>query len=153
MLETTNPVRHRLPKWVAVATCTVVAAIAIGYGVKSFSNLSWGPPAEETRFIYTADPATLKPAPISPDWIVAGNPVAQATILSKSPDGFAFTMMWTCTPGVFDWHYTRDDETLTVLQGAVILDEGLPTERHVRAGDTVYFPAGSNARWHIIETV
>jgi mannose-6-phosphate isomerase-like protein (cupin superfamily) len=61
-------------------------------------------------------------------------------------------VIWECSEGKFNWFYDRD-ETLYVFEGSVVLDEGLPTERHVGAGDLVFFPAGSRAHWHITKPV
>lgn len=94
----------------------------------------------------------LRVCPINPDWVIEGAPKARACALSHSRDGLCSTVMWTCTPGVFEWHYDRD-ETLHLLSGRVVLDAGLPTERCLEAGDGVYFPAGSVAIWHVLETV
>ncbi len=92
--------------------------------------------------------AALRPAPINPAWILEGAPVAKCVVLSQSKDGAATTVIWECSEGKFNWFYDRD-ETLHIFEGAVVLDEGLPTERHVGAGDLVFFPAGSRARWHV----
>jgi uncharacterized cupin superfamily protein len=94
----------------------------------------------------------LKPSPINPNWIIEGAPIAKTALLSGSPDGKAITVMWECSPGRFDWFYNWE-ETLHIYEGDVILDEGLPTERHVGPGDTVFFPAGSHALWHVREPV
>jgi uncharacterized cupin superfamily protein len=93
-------------------------------------------------------PVTLGPAPINPDWIVEGQPIARATEVSRSGDGTAATMVWECTRGKFDWYYAVD-ETLYILDGGFIMDEGTPHERRVQAGDMVFFPAGSHARWNV----
>ena len=55
--------------------------------------------------------SNLKPSPIEPSWIIEGNPVAQASLLSKSDDGQAWTVVWQCSKGTFDWYYDvrRDD--------------------------------------------
>ena len=92
--------------------------------------------------------AALRPAPINPAWILEGAPVAKCVVLSQSRDGTATTVIWECSEGKFDWFYDRD-ETLHIFEGIVVLDEGLPTERRVGAGDLVFFPAGSRARWDV----
>jgi uncharacterized cupin superfamily protein len=94
----------------------------------------------------------LNPAPINSNWIVEGTPTAKCAELSRSRDGTATTYIWTCTPGRFKWFYDSD-ETLYLFEGEVILDENLPTERRVGPGDTVFFPAGSHAMWHVRKAV
>ncbi len=71
-------------------------------------------------------------------------------MLPPSQDGTTNTLFWDCSPGEFNWFYDRD-ETAYIIDGYAILDEGLPTERSMRAGDVVYFPAGSQARWRVID--
>ena len=67
-----------------------------------------------------ADHATLKPAPINADWIIEGAPVARNALLSRSEDGSAFTLIWDCTAGLFEWRYSID-ETVYILEGSVIV--------------------------------
>lgn len=93
-------------------------------------------------------PVPLSPAPINPAWIVDGAPTARAAEVSRSDDGSSTTMVWDCTRGTFDWYYAID-ETLYILEGSFTLDEGTPDERRVQAGDMVFFPAGSHARWNV----
>jgi hypothetical protein len=40
--------------------------------------------------------ANLTPRPIEPSWIIEGNPVAHSSVLSKSADGTASTIVWQC---------------------------------------------------------
>jgi uncharacterized protein len=90
----------------------------------------------------------LSPAPINADWIRAGQPVARNAILSKSADGTASTFIWDCTSGTFDWIYGVD-ETIYFLEGSVIIDHGNGDSREFKAGDFIFFPAGSRARWTV----
>ena len=72
--------------------------------------------------IEVADTAVnLTPTPIEPSWIIQGNPVAQSTVLSKSADRLAWTMVWQCSEGMFNWHYDCD-ETILILEGSVVLE-------------------------------
>jgi uncharacterized cupin superfamily protein len=91
---------------------------------------------------------TLGPAPITPGWILEGNPVARNKILSCSADGTATTWMWDCTAGRFNWTYDID-ETVYLLEGSVIIKDQGGSIHHLSAGDTVFFPAGSSAEWTI----
>ncbi|MDR3506609.1 MAG: cupin domain-containing protein [Caulobacteraceae bacterium] len=90
---------------------------------------------------------SLKPAPIHPDWIREGRPMARNCVLSKSRDGAAMTMVWDCTAGVFEWIYDVD-ETIHLVEGEVILTDPAGT-RKISAGDVVFFPAGSKATWRV----
>jgi uncharacterized cupin superfamily protein len=87
-------------------------------------------------------------APINASWILAGEPVARVALLSSSADGTASTYYWDCTAGRFNWYYAFD-ETLHILEGFVTLKSPSGSLRRVVAGDTVFFPAGSQAEWTV----
>ena len=90
----------------------------------------------------------LHSAPINPAWILAGTPMARNRELSHSADRTAWTMMWDCTAGRFEWHYDID-ETVHFVEGSVtITADGMATRR-LGPGDVVFFPAGSKATWEI----
>ena len=86
--------------------------------------------------------------PINSAWILDGNPVARAELLSSSADGTASTYFWDCTAGRFNWFYSFD-ETFHILEGSVTLKYPSGASRRVAAGDTVFFPAGSSAEWTV----
>jgi uncharacterized cupin superfamily protein len=90
----------------------------------------------------------LNPSPIRPDWVLEGNPITRNQVLSSSADGTASTLIWDCTAGRFNWFYDID-ETIYVIQGGVVVKDfgGLP--RRLQAGDTIFFPAGARAEWHV----
>ncbi|HMH88773.1 MAG TPA: cupin domain-containing protein [Steroidobacteraceae bacterium] len=90
----------------------------------------------------------LNPAPIRPDWVLEGDPITRNKILSSSVDGTATTLIWDCTAGRFNWFYDVD-ETIYVIEGSVTVKDfgGLP--RRLQAGDTIFFPAGARAEWHV----
>ena len=94
----------------------------------------------------------LKPAPIMPNWVVDGHPVARAAELSRSPDGTAFTVVWQCTPGTFDWTY-HCDETIHILEGSIVLSDDGNAARRLGPGDVVFFPKGAQVRWTVETTV
>jgi hypothetical protein len=56
--------------------------------------------------------------------------------------------MWDCTAGRFNWYYDVD-ETLYVIEGSVTIKDDAGLTHRVSAGDTVFFPAGSHAEWHV----
>ena len=92
--------------------------------------------------------ANFVPNPIQAAWILDGNPVARAELLSSSADGTASTYFWDCTAGRFNWFYSFD-ETFHILEGAVTLKYPSGVSRRVGTGDTVFFPAGSRAEWTV----
>ena len=90
----------------------------------------------------------LKPAPINPDWIRAGTPTARNAVLSVSRDRAACTLVWDCTPGAFEWHYDTD-ETIHILEGSIVLDDGFAPPRRLGPGDVVLFPKGAVVKWTV----
>ena len=92
------------------------------------------------------------PAPIKPEWLIAGAPVARNAILSQSEDGWATTMAWDCTAGRFNWHFT-EDETVHIVSGEVLVLMGDRPPCVLRAGDVAFFPAGSHAVWQVDDYV
>jgi uncharacterized protein len=95
-----------------------------------------------------ADHAPLKPAPINADWIIEGAPAARNAMLSRSEDGSAFTLIWDCTAGLFEWRYSID-ETVYILEGSVIIEDAEGATRRLEAGATAFFPSGSRAVWRV----
>lgn len=95
-----------------------------------------------------SSPVNFIPSPIVASWVLEGDPVARLELLSTSADGTASTFIWDCTEGRFNWFYTFD-ETLYVLEGSATLKTASGNLRHIVAGDTVFFPAGSRAEWTV----
>lgn len=90
----------------------------------------------------------LKPAPINPDWILSGNPVARVADHSRSRDEASSTAIWDCTAGEFRWYFGWD-ETVVIQEGEVFVKGDDGTERWLRAGDIAYFRGGTWATWRI----
>ena len=90
----------------------------------------------------------LRPSPIDPAWVRGGNPVARNALLSSSRDRAACTLIWDCTPGEFEWRYDSD-ETIHILEGSVVLDDGVAPPRRVGPGDVVLVPQGAVVRWTV----
>src|SRR6266404_1742922 len=90
----------------------------------------------------------LNPSPIHPNWILEGNPVARNRLISSSADGSASTLIWDCTAGRFNWFYDVD-ETIYVIKGGVVVRDVAGVARRLSAGDTIFFPAGTRAEWHV----
>jgi uncharacterized cupin superfamily protein len=89
----------------------------------------------------------LNPSPIYPDWVLEGKPLARNQVLSRSEDGTSTTFLWDCTAGRFNWHYDVD-ETLYIIEGGVVVKDDAGT-RILSVGDTIFFPAGAHAEWHV----
>jgi uncharacterized cupin superfamily protein len=90
----------------------------------------------------------LSPRPIEPSWIVEGNPVAQACVLSRSADGLAQTMVWECSEGKFNWYYDFD-ETILILEGSIVLENDAMAPKRYGPGDVIFFRDGAHAKWHV----
>jgi uncharacterized cupin superfamily protein len=107
--------------------------------------------AEAIEF-FNGNDVQMKPAPINASWIIEGAPVARNFVLSSAREGGAFTMLWDCTAGVFNWHYDAD-ETVYVLKGAVVVRDGQGVEHRLGPGDHMLFRAGSRAVWRVDDYV
>jgi len=90
----------------------------------------------------------LNPSPIHPEWVIEGNPIARNKVLSSSADGTASTLIWDCSAGRFNWFYDVD-ETIYVIEGGVVIRDAGGAARRLSAGDTIFFPAGARAEWHV----
>jgi uncharacterized protein len=90
----------------------------------------------------------LTPTPIRPKWVIEGNPIARSKLLSVSDDGSARSYIWDCTAGRFNWYYDAD-ETVFVIEGGVVIKDAGGATRRIDAGDTIFFPAGVSAEWHV----
>ena len=101
-----------------------------------------------TPIVYGSISVDLASSPIHPDWIVDGQPVARNAQLAQSRDRRSTTLIWDCTPGQFVWHYDID-ETIHILEGSVVLDDGVAPPRRLGPGDVVFFPAGAVVHWTV----
>ncbi|WP_439574370.1 cupin domain-containing protein [Phreatobacter sp.] len=90
----------------------------------------------------------LDPAPIRPEWIMEGQPVARCRHWSGSSDGTTSAMVWDCTAGRFRWFF-GGDEIVHIIEGEVIVSgEGTATRR-LGPGDAALFRAGTWSTWHV----
>lgn len=94
----------------------------------------------------------LEEAPINPDWIVAGAPVARSGLHSPSMDGKASTNIWECTAGSFWWTF-YNEETVVILEGSVRVTSQHGAVRLLEAGDIAYFAKDTRALWEIEDYV
>src|ERR1041384_2237617 len=100
-----------------------------------------------TSIVFAAtDTAGLPAALITSDWVLDGRPETRSKQLARSRDGSSYAMVWDCTAGQFNWHYSKD-ETLVVLTGEAFISTEKGQERRIGPGDIVFFPAGTSATW------
>jgi uncharacterized cupin superfamily protein len=86
--------------------------------------------------------------PLPAGQVLEGKPETRSKELGRSKDKTFYFMAWDCTAGRFTWNYNKD-ESLVVLTGeAFITCEGAQ-ERRIGPGDTLFFQAGTSARWHV----
>ncbi len=90
----------------------------------------------------------LDPAPIRPEWIIAGNPVARCRHWSDSSDGTTSAMVWDCTAGTFRWYF-GGDEIVHIIEGEVMVAGEGVAARTLKPGDAALFRAGTWATWHV----
>ena len=90
----------------------------------------------------------LSSAPINPDWILEGQPIARNRVLSRSSDQLACTIIWDCTSGKFNWFYDID-ETVHIIEGSVTVSDGVNPPKTLKPGDVAFFPVGTKAHWHV----
>lgn len=98
--------------------------------------------------IFSKADVELSPSPINPDWIIEGRPNARNSILSRSEDQTACTIVWDCSGGTFKWIYDFD-ETVHFIEGSVTIEDGHSPARTYGPGDVLFFPAGSVATWTV----
>lgn len=94
------------------------------------------------------DAIELDPAPIRPEWILDGRPVARCRQWSDSSDGTTSAMVWDCTAGRFRWYF-GGDEIVHIIEGEVIVSGDGAPERTLKPGDAALFRAGTWATWHV----
>lgn len=98
------------------------------------------------------DKSALEPSPIEPDWILEGNPEAMCKNLSRIGNYWTTVDHWSCTAGKFRWRYFCD-ETILILEGEAFITDDNGVEYHAVPGNTLTFPDGSAANWHVPDYV
>jgi uncharacterized cupin superfamily protein len=96
--------------------------------------------------------AALEPAPIRPEWVIAGQPEARAVELARSPDGTSTSAQWDCTAGTFHWYFFVE-ETVHILEGEVRVQGADGRHALLRAGDVAVMPANTWMVWHVEDYV
>lgn len=90
----------------------------------------------------------LSDSPIRPHWVVKGAPQARNRVLFRSTDKSAWTMLWDCTAGEFNWFY-QFDEVIHFLDGEVTITLKGGQPQTFGPGDVIFFPAGAVAHWRV----
>ncbi len=90
----------------------------------------------------------LDPAPIRPEWVLEGSPIARCRHWSDSSDGTTQAMAWDCTAGAFRWFF-GGDEIVHIIEGEVIVTDEAGTARTLRPGDAALFRAGTWSTWRV----
>lgn len=91
-------------------------------------------------------------SPIERSWIIEGEPVAELSILSKSADSRAWTVVWQCSAGKFNWYYDYD-ETILILDGSIVIESEGMAPACYKPGDVIFFKEGAHAIWHVENSV
>jgi uncharacterized cupin superfamily protein len=102
--------------------------------------------------VTAANAARLEAAPIAPDRILAGTPVARSKVLASSQDRTAQIVAWECGAGEFVWHYP-EDETLLVISGEAFVTDETGKECRLAEGHVAFFPGGSSSRWRVTRPI
>lgn len=99
-----------------------------------------------------AERQDLQDAPITPEHVIEGAPVARSLQLTTSADGLVSTHLWDCTAGRFHWHFGVD-EIVHILEGEVHVtgDDGQTVVLGV--GDVGHLALHSHSVWHVPEYV
>jgi hypothetical protein len=93
-------------------------------------------------------PDQFEPAPIRPEWVLAGNPVARAVELVRSPDGTSTAAQWDCTAGTFRWFFFNE-EIVHILEGEVLVQDATGQQTLLRAGDVAVMPGNTWMVWQV----
>ena len=96
--------------------------------------------------------ARLKPWPAIARDVFSGRPEASGEFPRRSSDRRRGGGRWQVTPGVLDTIYPWD-ETFSLLAGGVTITDQNGDSLVPRAGDQVFVPIGTVARWDVTETV
>ena len=102
--------------------------------------------------IITANPAASdldeKIVPILPNWVLSGTPVTRSKAVVRSHDWTSNIVIWHCTAGSFNWHYSQD-EVVVIVSGEVFITNEKGEERRLGPGDLAFFPAGTSSKWRV----
>jgi uncharacterized cupin superfamily protein len=90
--------------------------------------------------------------PVLSRWVVSGAPITRTWKVLRSRDLTSDIVVWECTEGCFECHYTQD-ETVMVVDGEVFITDEKGEEQRLGPGDLGFFPAGTSCVWRVPERV
>jgi len=90
----------------------------------------------------------LGPSVIPSEWVVSGSPKAWNKEVARSHDRMSQIVVWECTAGLFQWHYTKDESVIVISGEAFLINEN-EQELRFGAGDVGFFPAGTICTWRV----
>jgi uncharacterized cupin superfamily protein len=90
--------------------------------------------------------------PVVPAWVLGGTPLTRSWHVVSSHDRTSNVVVWECTAGRFEWHYTSD-EAVVIVSGEVFITNEKGEEQRFGPGDLAFFPSGSSAVWRVPERV
>lgn len=107
-----------------------------------------------SKSIMLATPADveLEPEPIPHEWILSGAPRARCKKLVRSHDSTSSIVVWDCTAGRFNWHFSQD-EAIIVISGEAVMINEKGEERRFSTGDLGFFPAGTSCTWLVTDHI
>jgi len=109
-----------------------------------------------SRSIVVTRPATFEdgaqPQPVLPGRVLSGVPITRTWKVLRSRDLTEDVLVWECTEGCFECHYSQD-ETVMVVSGEVFITDQTGEERRLGPGDLGFFPAGTSCVWRVPDRV
>jgi len=104
------------------------------------------------RSIVVTRPETFEsgaePRPVLSRWVLNGVPMTRTWKVLRSHDWTEDILVWECTAGRFECHYSQD-ETVMVVSGEVFITDQNGEEQRLGPGDLGFFPAGTSAVWRV----
>jgi len=86
--------------------------------------------------------------PVLSRWVISGLPVTRTWKVVRSHDLTSDIVVWECTAGRFECHYSQD-EVVMVVAGEVFITHQNGEERRLGPGDLGFFPAGTSCVWRV----
>ncbi len=90
--------------------------------------------------------------PVLSHWVLSGEPVTRTWKVLRSHDWTEDIVVWECTKGCFECHYSQD-ETVMVVSGEVFITDEKGEEQRLGPGDLGFFPAGTSCVWRVPDRV
>jgi uncharacterized cupin superfamily protein len=98
---------------------------------------------------FATDPAEVSTERPAPEKVVSGDPIQTVRNYYTDPSGRFSAGIWEGEPGRVRVVYTEEEFCL-LLEGEVILTDGLGEQRRFTAGDAFVIPAGFVGTWETV---